>query len=406
MRPARAESARDLPLRCARASECCRPGRSTASTGRRHRSAAAKVGSMLPWVVLGAASPSQRPAALIALQVMPGQAATHRAQPIATMSRQLRRSHRAGPADFAPAAAADIPAPIAPYAPDRTYRTYRTRRTHRTRYAPSSSLEDVVSRSIPAIVSIEAGQGRGSGFFAAPRTVITNRHVVQDNVSVTVRLSNGPDACRDASRSSSTGIRSRDRARRQRHALAAGAAARHRQRGAARTGSDRHRPCARRVSEQRDARHHQRRPARRSYGDAADRRRDQPGQQRRAAAEPPAAGRRHQHDEDRRRSRVARLRRRRRSRARLLSGGGAIRQSVAASAQPSQPLAPAFGARSSTDHRPRRRHAALRRSSSRPWRARRCSSTRTGTASRRTVPCASRPDTTVSGSACGTAARR
>ena len=54
-----------------------------------------------------------------------------------------------------------------------------------------SSLEDVISRAIPAIVSIEAGEGRGSGFFAAPRTVITNRHVIQDNVSVTVRLSNG-----------------------------------------------------------------------------------------------------------------------------------------------------------------------------------------------------------------------
>jgi Trypsin-like peptidase domain len=49
----------------------------------------------------------------------------------------------------------------------------------------------MVSRSIPAIVSIEAGEGRGSGFFAAPRTVITNRHVVQCNVSVTVRLSSG-----------------------------------------------------------------------------------------------------------------------------------------------------------------------------------------------------------------------
>ena len=53
------------------------------------------------------------------------------------------------------------------------------------------ALEDVVSRAIPAIVSIEVGQGRGSGFFAAPRTVITNRHVIQDNVSVTVRLSTG-----------------------------------------------------------------------------------------------------------------------------------------------------------------------------------------------------------------------
>jgi hypothetical protein len=40
-------------------------------------------------------------------------------------------------------------------------------------------------------VSIETAQGRGSGFFAAPRTVITNRHVIQDNVSVTVRLSTG-----------------------------------------------------------------------------------------------------------------------------------------------------------------------------------------------------------------------
>jgi hypothetical protein len=52
-------------------------------------------------------------------------------------------------------------------------------------------LEDVVSRSIPAIVSIEVGPGRGSGFFAAPRTVVTNRHVVQGHVSVMVRLSNG-----------------------------------------------------------------------------------------------------------------------------------------------------------------------------------------------------------------------
>jgi hypothetical protein len=66
-------------------------------------------------------------------------------------------------------------APVAPVAP-----------------APAAAaLEDVVSRAIPAIVSIETGQGRGSGFFAAPRTVITNRHVIENNVSVTVRLSSG-----------------------------------------------------------------------------------------------------------------------------------------------------------------------------------------------------------------------
>jgi hypothetical protein len=48
-----------------------------------------------------------------------------------------------------------------------------------------------VSNSVPAIVSIETREGRGSGFFAAPRTVLTNRHVVAGNVSVTVRLSSG-----------------------------------------------------------------------------------------------------------------------------------------------------------------------------------------------------------------------
>jgi S1-C subfamily serine protease len=53
------------------------------------------------------------------------------------------------------------------------------------------SLEDVVSNSLPAIVSIETSQGRGSGFFAAPRTVLTNRHVITNNVSVSVRLSSG-----------------------------------------------------------------------------------------------------------------------------------------------------------------------------------------------------------------------
>ncbi len=54
-----------------------------------------------------------------------------------------------------------------------------------------AALEDVVSNSIPAIVSIETGEGRGSGFFAAPGTVITNRHVVGGNTSVTVRLASG-----------------------------------------------------------------------------------------------------------------------------------------------------------------------------------------------------------------------
>ena len=53
------------------------------------------------------------------------------------------------------------------------------------------SLEDVVSNSLPAIVSIETREGRGSGFFVAPRTVLTNRHVITNNVSVSIRLSSG-----------------------------------------------------------------------------------------------------------------------------------------------------------------------------------------------------------------------
>ena len=54
-----------------------------------------------------------------------------------------------------------------------------------------ASLEDVISASIPAVVSIETNEGRGSGFFAAPQVVMTNAHVVSGNVSVTVRLPSG-----------------------------------------------------------------------------------------------------------------------------------------------------------------------------------------------------------------------
>ena len=140
--------------------------------------------------------------------------------------------------------------------------------------APGEALEDIVSRSIPAIVSIETGQGRGSGFFAASKTVITNRHVIQDNVSVTVRLSSGQTLPGRVDI-----VFGRVRPRRcscgRRIAYPTVAAARHGQRRATGTGSDRDRPCARRVSEQRDARHHQRRSSRGTHGDPADRRRDQ-----------------------------------------------------------------------------------------------------------------------------------
>jgi hypothetical protein len=53
----------------------------------------------------------------------------------------------------------------------------------------SSSLEDVVSRTLPAVASIDAGQARGTGFFIRPDTVLTNAHVVEGQSSVQLQTS-------------------------------------------------------------------------------------------------------------------------------------------------------------------------------------------------------------------------
>ena len=44
--------------------------------------------------------------------------------------------------------------------------------------SPLSSLEDVISRAMPAVVRVESADGFGSGFFVAPDTILTNVHVV------------------------------------------------------------------------------------------------------------------------------------------------------------------------------------------------------------------------------------
>ena len=54
--------------------------------------------------------------------------------------------------------------------------------------APTGSIEDVVSASLPAVASIESGTGRGSGFFIRPDLVVTNNHVVEGQNSVTLRV--------------------------------------------------------------------------------------------------------------------------------------------------------------------------------------------------------------------------
>ena len=56
--------------------------------------------------------------------------------------------------------------------------------------ALSAALEDVVARVLPSVVTIQAGSGRGTGFFVQTDFVLTNAHVVGDETSV--RLQAGP----------------------------------------------------------------------------------------------------------------------------------------------------------------------------------------------------------------------
>jgi S1-C subfamily serine protease len=55
----------------------------------------------------------------------------------------------------------------------------------------AGSLEDVIARVMPAVVRVETSTGSGTGFFVRPDTILTNVHVVTDNLSVTVRRANG-----------------------------------------------------------------------------------------------------------------------------------------------------------------------------------------------------------------------
>ena len=66
--------------------------------------------------------------------------------------------------------------------------TIATPPTTETAAAPSGSLEDVVSRVLPAVASISAGQSRGTGFFVRADQVLTNAHVVQGQSSVSLQV--------------------------------------------------------------------------------------------------------------------------------------------------------------------------------------------------------------------------
>lgn len=71
-------------------------------------------------------------------------------------------------------------------------RDTRTNALNSNAVRPVSPMrEDVLQSVMPAVVTIEAGQSSGSGFFVARDIVVTNHHVVADNTSVRVRLLTG-----------------------------------------------------------------------------------------------------------------------------------------------------------------------------------------------------------------------
>jgi S1-C subfamily serine protease len=54
--------------------------------------------------------------------------------------------------------------------------------------ATTAPLEDLVSRVVPAVAFVQAGQSRGTGFFIAPDRVITNAHVVGTHSTVQLQV--------------------------------------------------------------------------------------------------------------------------------------------------------------------------------------------------------------------------
>jgi hypothetical protein len=60
--------------------------------------------------------------------------------------------------------------------------------------AENTSLEEVVSRGIAAVVVVETARGKGSAFFVAPDTLLTNVHVVTGFSYVTIRKADGKTA--------------------------------------------------------------------------------------------------------------------------------------------------------------------------------------------------------------------
>jgi hypothetical protein len=85
------------------------------------------------------------------------------------------------PAATAPAASSGLEKDVPPAAP-----------AFEVSEAPASlSIEELVTRSIPAVVTVEASKGTGSGFFVSADTALTNKHVVESDETVIIRAAGG-----------------------------------------------------------------------------------------------------------------------------------------------------------------------------------------------------------------------
>src|SRR4029077_8085325 len=65
---------------------------------------------------------------------------------------------------------------------------------------PVLSREEIVNRVMPAVVTIQAGNATGTGFFVGRGVVLTNHHVVGDENIVRVHLSDGSSTSGQVSR--------------------------------------------------------------------------------------------------------------------------------------------------------------------------------------------------------------
>jgi len=91
---------------------------------------------------------------------------------------------------FGPAAAISVPTPDA--SPSEPAGTAPAAAAPSLAFTGSPlPLEDVISRTMPAVVRVETPTGLGTGFFVAPDTILTNVHVVAGNASVTIRRPDG-----------------------------------------------------------------------------------------------------------------------------------------------------------------------------------------------------------------------